>query len=60
MTITVPLDPHEEAKLVAAARARGLSASALVREALDRILADAAEPGGAPEPAHSLRGLLAR
>jgi hypothetical protein len=38
MTITLPLQPQEEARLVALAQARGLSPSALVREALDGIL----------------------
>jgi hypothetical protein len=41
MTITVPIQPHEEACLVALALAKGISADALVREALDRILAEA-------------------
>ena len=41
MTITLPLEPREEARLIAMARAKGLSADALVREAVDRILADA-------------------
>jgi hypothetical protein len=43
MTITLPLRPQEEARLIAAAKARGLSTDALVREALDKILADAPE-----------------
>ena len=38
MTITLALEPSEEAKLIAAARAKGLSADALVREAIDPIL----------------------
>ena len=41
MTITLPLQPQEEARLVALARAKGLSTDALVREALNRILAEA-------------------
>jgi hypothetical protein len=41
MTITLPLQPKEEAKLIALAQAKGLSTDALVREALDKILADA-------------------
>jgi hypothetical protein len=41
MTITLPLDPTQEAKLIAVAQAKGVSADALVREALDKILADA-------------------
>jgi hypothetical protein len=46
MTITLPLQPQEEAKLIAAAQAKGLSTEALVREALDRILAEAPAPAG--------------
>ena len=34
MTITLPLQPQEEAKLIALAQAKGLSTDALVREAL--------------------------
>jgi uncharacterized membrane protein len=60
MTLTLPLEPHEEAKLVAAARARGVSMDALVREALERIFAEAAQPAPAKEPTRSLRGLLAK
>jgi len=41
MTITLPLQPQEEAKLIAVAQAKGLSTDALVREALDKILAEA-------------------
>ena len=48
MTITLPLQPQEEARLIAAARAKGLSTDALVREALDRILAETVEPSGQP------------
>jgi hypothetical protein len=43
MTITLPLQPQEEAKLKSLARAKGLSAEALVRQALDEILAGASE-----------------
>ncbi len=43
MTITLPLQPQEEAKLNSIAHAKGLSADALVRQALDEILADAPE-----------------
>ena len=46
MTITLPLQPQEEAKLIAIAYAKGVSADALVREALDRILAEAANVAG--------------
>ena len=41
VTISLPLQPQEEARLVAVARAKGLSTDALVREALERILAEA-------------------
>jgi hypothetical protein len=53
MTITLPLQPEEEAKLESIAHAKGLSADALVREALEGILAGALEiPDGVPtEPA---------
>ena len=61
MTITLPLQPQEEARLMAAARARGLSAAALVREAIEGILEEApGETGADKEPTHSLRGLLAK
>jgi hypothetical protein len=43
MTITLPLQPQEEARLVAIAHAKGVSTDTLVREALDKILADAPE-----------------
>ena len=61
MTITLPLEPREEARLMAAARARGLSTAALLREAVDRILEET--PGNTnsgKEPTQSLRGLLAK
>ena len=58
MTITLPLRPQEEARLIAAARARGLSTDALVREALDRILAEA--PDQPAKPKKSAYGLLAK
>ena len=58
MTLTLPLEPQEEAKLVAAARARGVSLDALVREALGRIFAEAAAEAPGKEPTRSLRGLL--
>jgi hypothetical protein len=41
MTVILNLPPEKEAKLVAAAQAKGLSTDDLVREALDRIFADA-------------------
>jgi hypothetical protein len=45
MTITLPLEPQEEARLTAVARLRGVSTDDLLREALDSILA-----GAAPKP----------
>ncbi len=61
MAITLPLQPQEEAKLLAAARAKGVSANALVREAVNRIIAEV--PGEArvsKEPTRSARGILAK
>ena len=54
MTVTLPLQPQEEAKLIALAQAKGVSTDALVREALDKILADTpdqlSEPKSEPRP----------
>jgi hypothetical protein len=48
MPITLPLQPQEEAELEAIAHAKALSVEALVREALDGVLARASEiPGSA-------------
>jgi len=58
MTITLPLQPREEARLIAAAQAKGLSAEALVREAVDKILAEA--PDSPVQPKKSAFGLLAK
>jgi hypothetical protein len=44
MTITLPLQPEEEARLAAVAHARGLSTGAPVREVLEEILAGACDP----------------
>lgn len=41
MTITLPLQPQEEARLIALAEAKGVSTDALIREALEAILRDA-------------------
>ena len=40
MSITLALQPQEEARLAAAAQARGVSTDEFLREALDKILAD--------------------
>jgi len=61
MTITLPLQPQEEARLMAVAQARGLSADALVREALEGILTGRpGETNSGKEPTRSLRGILAK
>lgn len=60
MTITLPLEPQKQAKLLALAQAKGLSADELVREAIDKILAEAPEMTSLKEPTRSLRGLLAK
>jgi hypothetical protein len=39
MTINLPLQPQEEARLIAAAKAMGFSTDELVREALHKVLA---------------------
>jgi hypothetical protein len=49
MTITLPLQPQEEARLRALAQARELPPELIVREALDRLLAG--EPEIAPAQA---------
>jgi hypothetical protein len=46
MTVTLPLNPQEEAKLRALAHIKGISMDALVQEAVNRILADGTEPVG--------------
>jgi hypothetical protein len=60
MSITLPLEPKQEARLIALARERGVSADELVREAIDRILAEVPEPNAKKEPTRSLRGLLSK
>jgi hypothetical protein len=58
MSINLPLEPHKEALLLALAESRGLSPDQLVREAIDKILADA--PMSEKQPTRSLRGLLSK
>ena len=48
MTVTFNFPPEKEARLIAAAQAKGVSTDALVSEALDRILAEAPAPAGQP------------
>jgi hypothetical protein len=58
VTITLPLEPQEEARLKAAAQAKGLSPHAFVREVLDKVLAEAAAQP--VKPKKSAYGLLAK
>lgn len=61
MTITLPLEPQKHAKLIALAHAKGLSTDDLVREAIDKFLAEAETSETKPQkPTRSLRGLLAK
>jgi hypothetical protein len=60
MTITLALQPQEEARLRAVAQSKGLSPDAFVREALEKILAEAPETTPGKEPTRSLRGILAK
>jgi hypothetical protein len=60
MTITLPLEPQKKARLIALAKARGLSADELVRDVIDKILAEAPEMASPKSPTQSLRGLLAK
>jgi predicted DNA-binding protein len=60
MSITLPLEPQKEARLIALAQEKGVSADDLVREAIDRILAEVPETNIKKEPTRSLRGLLAK
>ncbi len=60
MTITLPLEPEKQAKLIAVAQARGLSTDDLLLEAIDKILADTPETTSPKGPTRSLRGLLSK
>jgi hypothetical protein len=60
MTITLPLAPQEESKLIAIAQSKGLSPDALVREVLEKVLADAPDAPPKKEPTLSSRGILAK
>jgi hypothetical protein len=60
MTLTLSLEPQKEAKLIAVAESKGLTADELVSEAIDKILSDATEATSHKEPTISLRGLLAK
>jgi len=58
MTVTLPLEPKEEARLKAAAQAKGLSPDEFVRQALDKILDET--PAPLAKPKKSAYGLLAK
>jgi hypothetical protein len=59
MSISLPpLQPQEEARIAAAAQARGLTTKALLREAIDKILETA--PEQPLKPRKSAYGLLAQ
>ncbi len=60
MTITLPLQPNEEARLIAIARSKGLSTDGLMRSAIEKILADASDVNPTKEPTRSSRGILAK
>jgi hypothetical protein len=58
MSIILQLQPQEEARLAAAAHARGLSTDALLREAIEKILETV--PEQPLKPKKSAFGLLAK
>lgn len=60
MTITLPLQAQPEAKLAAAAQARGVSMLEPIQEAVNAILAGETNASVKKEPTLSLKGLLAK
>ena len=60
MTITLPLEPQKEAKLIAVAESKGMTADELVSQTIDKIIAETPEATAQKEPTISLRGLLAK
>jgi hypothetical protein len=57
MTITLPLDPQTEARLIALAQEKGVTAGELVHEAVDKIPAEAAETQAGELPVWHLGGV---
>jgi len=57
MTITLPLEPLEEARLLAISQAKGVPPDVIVREALDRLFSERAgrEQAQVEEPKRDLR-----
>ena len=51
MTIILPLEPQEEAKLIALAQEKGVTTDAFVRAAINAMLAEAGN-APVPEPFH--------
>ena len=60
MTLTLPLEPQKEAKLIAVAESKGMTANELVSQAIDKIIAEVPEAPPHKDPTVSLRGLLAK
>jgi hypothetical protein len=60
MTITLPLEPEKEAKLLAVAESKGMTADELVSQAIDKIIVEAPEAASPKDPTISLRGLFAK
>ena len=60
MTITLPLEPQKEAKLIAVAESKGMTANELVSQAIDKIISDAPEATTHKGPTIFLRGLFAK
>ena len=60
MTLTLPLEPQKEAKLIAVAKLKGITADELVSQAIDKIISEAPEATRDKVPTISLRGLLAK
>jgi hypothetical protein len=58
MTITLPLEPQKEAKLIALAHEQDMTADELVRDTIDKILA--ASPDQPLKPGKSVYGLWAK
>ena len=58
MSLTIPLTPAEEAKLLAKARADGITPEQVVRKAIESILGSVPEPA-TKTPKKSLLGIWA-
>jgi hypothetical protein len=56
MTFTLPLEPQTEAKLIALAQEKGVTADDLVRTAIHKIIAEATETHAPELPVWHLGG----